>query len=322
MAQPSVAREPSMEEILASIRRIIESNDPVNGGSLTQDPALLSDGQGESDVDMGYDGGDFVAANDAGSAFPLFTQREMERAEVEPRREPVVDMAPEAPKSVSLADLAARVRSASERTERPSPPQLSNTTAHVTVSQPRRDSEFSADEAQPRAPAPVMATRLSEMRDQQLRPTIAAEPAQAPVPRAEQEAERPAEPSPIARMASLDVRVERKEPTFLEPVMEQAEPSFDEELQVSPASADMRQEPENEARDLTALVSAATVEQVSRSFSDLAAAFDGSERRSLDEVAEEMLRPMLKDWLDDNLPTLVERLVREEIERVARGPRR
>jgi cell pole-organizing protein PopZ len=33
---------------------------------------------------------------------------------------------------------------------------------------------------------------------------------------------------------------------------------------------------------------------------------------------KEMLRPMLKAWLDDNLPPLVERLVREEIERVAR----
>ena len=31
---------------------------------------------------------------------------------------------------------------------------------------------------------------------------------------------------------------------------------------------------------------------------------------------------LLQEWLDDNLPTLVERLVREEIERVARGPRR
>jgi cell pole-organizing protein PopZ len=33
----------------------------------------------------------------------------------------------------------------------------------------------------------------------------------------------------------------------------------------------------------------------------------------------EMLRPMLKGWLDDNLPGLVERLVRAEIERVSRG---
>jgi cell pole-organizing protein PopZ len=28
---------------------------------------------------------------------------------------------------------------------------------------------------------------------------------------------------------------------------------------------------------------------------------------------------MLKAWLDDNLPTMVERLVRAEIERVSRG---
>ena len=41
-----------------------------------------------------------------------------------------------------------------------------------------------------------------------------------------------------------------------------------------------------------------------------------------DQIAEEMIRPMLQDWLDNNLPTLVERLVREEIERVARGPAR
>jgi cell pole-organizing protein PopZ len=34
-----------------------------------------------------------------------------------------------------------------------------------------------------------------------------------------------------------------------------------------------------------------------------------------------MLRPMLRAWLDDNLPTIVERLVRAEIERVARGSR-
>jgi len=39
-------------------------------------------------------------------------------------------------------------------------------------------------------------------------------------------------------------------------------------------------------------------------------------------MAAEMLRPMLQEWLEDNLPTLVERLVREEIERVARGSRR
>ena len=40
--------------------------------------------------------------------------------------------------------------------------------------------------------------------------------------------------------------------------------------------------------------------------------------RTLEDMVREMLRPILKVWLDDNLPTLVERLVRAEIERVQR----
>jgi hypothetical protein len=36
-------------------------------------------------------------------------------------------------------------------------------------------------------------------------------------------------------------------------------------------------------------------------------------------LTREMLRPMLKAWLDDHLPAIVERLVSAEIERVARG---
>jgi cell pole-organizing protein PopZ len=41
--------------------------------------------------------------------------------------------------------------------------------------------------------------------------------------------------------------------------------------------------------------------------------------RTLEDLVREMLRPMLKVWLDDNLPGMVERLVRAEIERVSRG---
>ena len=43
--------------------------------------------------------------------------------------------------------------------------------------------------------------------------------------------------------------------------------------------------------------------------------------RSLEELTREMLRGMLKQWLDDNLPQMVEHMVREEIERVARRGR-
>lgn len=68
-----------------------------------------------------------------------------------------------------------------------------------------------------------------------------------------------------------------------------------------------------------AIISERTGRQVAAAFGELSEAFAASRRRSFDEIAEEMLRPMLQDWLDNNLPTLVERLVREEIERVARG---
>jgi uncharacterized protein len=40
--------------------------------------------------------------------------------------------------------------------------------------------------------------------------------------------------------------------------------------------------------------------------------------RSIEDVTRELLKPMLKQWLDEHLPLVVERLVREEIERVAR----
>ncbi len=73
------------------------------------------------------------------------------------------------------------------------------------------------------------------------------------------------------------------------------------------------------AASVGALISPAVSNQVAQSFGALADAVDYKNRTSFDDMAREMLRPMLQEWLDDNLPTLVERLVREEIERVARG---
>lgn len=43
--------------------------------------------------------------------------------------------------------------------------------------------------------------------------------------------------------------------------------------------------------------------------------------RTVEDLIKEILRPMLKTWLDDHLPDIVERLVRAEIERVARNGR-
>lgn len=40
---------------------------------------------------------------------------------------------------------------------------------------------------------------------------------------------------------------------------------------------------------------------------------------TLDELARSLLRPMLKEWLDANLPAIVEAQVRKEVERIARN---
>src|SRR5262245_6366260 len=67
------------------------------------------------------------------------------------------------------------------------------------------------------------------------------------------------------------------------------------------------------------LLSAATTAAVDAAFDTLARTAQARNGRTLEEVVSELLRPMLKSWLDENLPGMVERLVRAEIERVSRG---
>ena len=67
------------------------------------------------------------------------------------------------------------------------------------------------------------------------------------------------------------------------------------------------------------ILSGSTVSAVESAFNSLAATVLSNNARTLEDLVKEMLRPMLKSWLDDNLPNLVERIVKAEIERVSRG---
>jgi cell pole-organizing protein PopZ len=69
------------------------------------------------------------------------------------------------------------------------------------------------------------------------------------------------------------------------------------------------------------LLSQRASEAVSAAFGTLANTMFAEGSRSIEDVVREMLKPMLQTWLEDNLPSLVERLVRAEIERVSRGGR-
>lgn len=75
------------------------------------------------------------------------------------------------------------------------------------------------------------------------------------------------------------------------------------------------------APDMASLLSDQASSVVTNAFGQLASTVLSNNARTLEDLVKDMLKPMLKTWLDDNLPTMVERLVRAEIERVARGGR-
>jgi uncharacterized protein len=75
------------------------------------------------------------------------------------------------------------------------------------------------------------------------------------------------------------------------------------------------------------LLSATAASAASGAFAKLSQAFqrtpaeesvaDGS-GRTVEQFIEDMIRPLLKEWLDDNLPQIVDRLVEKEIQKIAR----
>jgi cell pole-organizing protein PopZ len=70
------------------------------------------------------------------------------------------------------------------------------------------------------------------------------------------------------------------------------------------------------ASALSSLASTVEIERLSATPHTATALGNGS--RTLEDMVLELLRPLLKDWLDKNLPATVDRLVQKEIERIAR----
>ena len=73
------------------------------------------------------------------------------------------------------------------------------------------------------------------------------------------------------------------------------------------------------------LVSAATTAAGASAFGQLAGALDpnmrlGAVDRTLESLVKEVMRPLLRDWLEANLPVVVERLVQREIEKMSVKP--
>lgn len=144
---------------------------------------------------------------------------------------------------------------------------------------------------------------------EELRPSLSAVSAHQPVASASTAVNEPTAVSPQPEADAVQV------PAKEDPILA-FEDLLDEELTAAPLPEPAPASP------MPSIISDRAGKQVAAAFGELSEAFAATRQKSFDEMAEAMLRPMLTDWLDNNLPTLVERLVREEIERIARGPAR
>ena len=243
MTQPAKVQEPSMEEILASIRRIIaddEAKPPVadkSSGGLPAAPPTA----------------------------------------VKPER-PVA--MPPAPKSPVMNDLPlskipeALAKAAPPPPEPAAPPAATNSQDDIDALLNGLDEATTAEEIRPPQPN----GEVFELTDEMAVPSVT-----------------PSQPS-----------------------FRRVEPEDDLDFTESVASRNIQRAPAYDPPPAP-ILSHSTVAAVESAFNTLAHTVLSNNARTLEDLVKEMLRPMLKAWLDDNLPGLVERIVKAEIERVSRG---
>ena len=128
-------------------------------------------------------------------------------------------------------------------------------------------------------------------------------------------AQKPPEPapSPIAQIVDSNGPLVEGEPSETPGEPEAAAPAIVWRRRQAEAAAGPA------GGDEAPLLSPDANEAAALSFGALSADLAVRSAELADEMVRETLRPMLKQWLDENLPSIVERLVRAEIQRVARG---
>lgn len=261
MTQPAKVQEPSMEEILASIRRIIADDEAKP-----------------------------VEASPAAAAPKESPKVEVPRAEAQKYEAPKA-VPPAAkpsamtnipPSSIPAAKAAAAVKSAPLAMPAPA---ATNSQDDIDAMLAGLDAVTTEAEIRP-APPEVDVFELTD-------DMVMADP-----------------PAPSFRTVDPQDDVEFSEPA--PPQERKREPSFGRST-YDPEPAPAAPTPQ--------MLSHSTVSAIESAFNTLANTVLSNNARTLEDLVKEMLRPMLKSWLDDNLPGLVERIVKSEIERVSRGGR-
>ncbi len=250
MTQPAKVQEPSMEEILASIRRIIADDEAKPAAAEKAAPPPAPEKPGAA-----------PRARPAMRDIPPSAIPAAQGAAAKPALAPAPLPATPAPvASNGQDDIDAMLASLDEATPE----------ADIRPPQPDGDVFELTDEMALPDPAPVL-------------------PAAASFHKIDPQDD-------IEFTETAAVRALHRQPAYEPPPFESA------------SSASPQQ-----------ILSRSTVSAVESAFNSLANTVLSNNARTLEDLVKEMLRPMLKSWLDDNLPGLVERIVKAEIERVSRG---
>jgi uncharacterized protein len=239
MTQPAKSQEPTMEEILASIRRIIADDDANKSAQAQHAPPAR------------------VAAPPPPPPAPA--------------PQPVL-VAPPAPAAQPVFVV-------------PPAPEPLRTEVHAEV-----------------APAPAVAPIVDDQSSDILDLTD------------EMAIEAPEPPLPSAAPAPQFRKIDGRSDVSFEDMNERAAVQTMIEEARRPSPRDVGGHADHDG-----LLSSETSAAVDSAFNTLAQTVLVQNARTLEDLVREMLRPLLKSWLDDNLPGMVERLVRAEIERVSRG---
>ncbi|WP_075655178.1 DUF2497 domain-containing protein [Pseudochrobactrum sp. B5] len=290
MAQTSSAtREPSMEEILASIRRIIEDSDVTKQATadLTSAPAAKAQPENRAET--------------VKTSEPPAEEKRGEVAQF--------------PRAVSSETVQANNHAVSLET---APTNNAVVSSETTTAETQPAPSFTLDAIlrgsiqEQASPAQKPELTRAEMHERNVAHVRIAT-VNPPVPPVVVAATEQPKSDAIKMSEALLMQVAEKrvvsmtQPAAKEEVATVSEKAFETAPQTVSAPAQDK-----------SLISEAAEKQVAASFGSLSQALIEEQKRLLNEKMEAMLRPMLQEWLDTNLPPLVERLVREEIERVVR----
>lgn len=325
------AQEPSMEEILASIRRIIADEEPLPppGRHAPADPAAYAPKR--HDEPRRYEDapargapprwdprdGEPRDARHADSRGYEQRPRDPRRHEERPPEARPQDLRPQEPRpEPRRPELRGEFRQGEPRHFEPHPfdadprrPEARRFDGEPEAHEPERLAERPGDRMTERRPRPLPPRDMDDER-----PVVA--PRRAAEPRDLRETlARPSapgagagalQPPPMAppHAAPQPMGPQRATVTSLRPP-----PAPEEEM--APGRPGRRKD----------LLSPAVDAAVTAAFGSLGDLVLPHQDRTVEDLVKEILRPMLKEWLDKNLPDIVERLVRQEIERVSRTTR-